>query len=333
MKTLIAKYAALLDAPITPEAMLELKATRDTLASDKGVVLTKFENPRLHFLDGRVSWADIAPAVDSKVEVNLVVMDKETIPAIKGFKKYVLGYAVDSTKPFEGDNIEALVTTIIPDTDYKVGSILAVKTGGVRPIRADGHFKVEIDPPLTFTAKKDKLNCAKEIIRKAFKAEALEMDKAMAVDLCVSKVLKFDLDAYYGVGVDKAVKFCKAMDFMKEGIVYGIVYPVNEVDTDGDYATPEEVQKAAWRFMEDFQAFNFMHSEPLTAQDVTLVESATAMADIKDLGIKKGDWYIAVRVRNDELKDKILKGEITGFSMEGSAQPGKPIPELERMKQ
>jgi hypothetical protein len=253
--------------------------------------------------------------------VNLIVMDKESVPEISGLKKYSFGYALDSTKKFEDENIVKAFDYFLP-AEFRADSIVAVKVKGVRPVKDGKFYRAELSTPLAFEAKKDKLHSAKEIIRKAFASNVLEITRESAVDLCKSGILTFDIDKHFGLQIDK-VRFVKAgQKFGEHGVVYGVVYPVDEVDTDGDSATADEVMKACWRFMEDYQNLNFMHKNGLTQREVSIVECAIAPADIPDMGFKKGDWYMAVRVRDQELKKMIESGEITGFSMEGTALPG-----------
>lgn len=263
---------------------------------------------------------DAAPA-DGGVEVNLTVLDKESCTEIEGLKKYTLGFALDSTKAFDGDNmVEAIA--VVSKTDAKVGSVVCMKAASVSPAKMEnGFFTASIAQLTCFEVKKEKPHSAKEIIRKAHKAGRLELSQELAVDLNRLGILKVDIDKEFGVNLDKALKFKKTSLFGENGVVYCIVYPVNEVDTDGDSAAPEEVLKACWRFMENYQRLNFMHRDPLTDDDVSIVECAVALSDVPELGFKKGDWYMAVRVKNPELKAKIESGEITGFSMEGTAVP------------
>lgn len=332
MKELIKKYEALLLSPITCENILELKKVRDELLKSKEVKLAKVENPRIDFIEGRKAWTEIFKfdAALPGAEVNFIILDRESISEIKGLRKYSLSYALDSTKAFEDENLVNGVD-VLAFEDFRAGSIVTAKVMGVKPSKNGKFYGVSITKsPMTLAVSRGRVNSAKEIIRKAFTANILEMDKQTAVDLCKTGILNFNIDKKYGISFEKEIKLVKGPGFMQEGIVYGIVYPVNERDTDDDYAIPEEVQKACWLFMENYQAFNFMHKDDLTKRDVALVENACAPADIPDMNIKKGDWYIAVKVYNPELKKKIESGEITGFSMEGSAQPGIPIEGLAR---
>jgi hypothetical protein len=325
MNELIKKFIALLEAPITPENVLMLKSVYGKVKANSEIRLQKIDNPRIDFLEGRKEWQDIYKpdnATDSGVEIGLLVLDKESIPETK-FKRYQLGYALDSTKSFDGDNIVKVLDTITAE-DFKCDSVVNIRVKGVEPLKDGKFYKVKIDSPISYTPGK-KLNSSKEIIRKAFTSRCLTLDRLRAVDLVKTGILSFDIDKYFGVEIDKTRPIVKASGFMDNGVVYSVVYPVNQKDTDGDYALPEEVQKACWKFAKDYQAYNFMHHDDLSNQDVSMVENACALCDVPEYGIKKGDWYQAVQVHNLDLRKKIESGEITGFSMEGSAMPGEPV--------
>jgi len=109
-----------------------------------------------------------------------------------------------------------------------------------------------------------------------------------------------------------------------EHIVYGVVYEPYVVDSQGDFASPEEIEKAAHLFAEKYQEFNIEHEG--TYHKVALSESYVAPEDIRIGGqpVKKGSWILAVRIP-DILWGSIEKGEINGYSMEGGAvrSPGR----------
>lgn len=82
------------------------------------------------------------------------------------------------------------------------------------------------------------------------------------------------------------------------------------------WASEEEIQKAAWRFMKNGALVNKMH-ETLDPYG-HIVENAIAVADFTVNGqtIKKGSWYVAIEP-SDEAREQINKGEIEGISIEG----------------
>jgi|PlaIllAssembly_1097288.scaffolds.fasta_scaffold151339_2 cation transport regulator ChaB len=103
-----------------------------------------------------------------------------------------------------------------------------------------------------------------------------------------------------------------------QGLFYGIVYEPDVVDSHGDFTSSEEIEKAAHAFLPE-AVLNLHHSQDL--EDVQVVESYIAPCDFSIEGqlVRKGSWVLVTKVLNQELKDAILKGEITGYSLEGSA--------------
>lgn len=100
--------------------------------------------------------------------------------------------------------------------------------------------------------------------------------------------------------------------------VTGIVYEPMTEDTDGEFMTAEEIRKAAYFYVKNSENVDIQHSfEP--EKSCSVVESWIAKADFSLGGenVKEGTWLMTVEVTNDELWDKIQKGEITGFSMGG----------------
>jgi len=106
-------------------------------------------------------------------------------------------------------------------------------------------------------------------------------------------------------------------------LVYGIVYVPNEPDTDNDYSTPEEIEKACHDFMINFKKFNLQHkgNTELSDNDVSIVENYIAPCDflMGNQLVKKGSWVTALKVFNDTIWNDIKTGKYSGFSMEGSA--------------
>lgn len=253
--------------------------------------------------------------------INLMVLDKESVSDIPGLKRYQFGYALDMEKAFEGENIIPL-THVLSMIDVRADSVVCAKVKKVTPFMNSRPLcEVKIEGLLSFEATKEKPWSAKEIIRKAYKDGKLELSKDIAVKLVEQKIIKVDISKQFGIALNKEILFKIDQSFGKHGVVYGVVYPVDEVDADGDSANKEEVLKACWKFMEDYQTLNFMHNDDIRPGEVVVVECACALASVPELGIKKGDWYIAVKVKDAEIKRLIESGEITGFSMEGSAIP------------
>ncbi|PAC82338.1 phage portal protein [Bacillus sp. 7788] len=105
-------------------------------------------------------------------------------------------------------------------------------------------------------------------------------------------------------------------------LVYGIVYEPNVADAHGDYMTPEEIEKAAHGFLKDAREIDKQHDFQGGVGEV--VESYIAPSDFEMGGevIKKGSWVLVTKA-SDEIWEQIQKGEITGYSMAGTADIGK----------
>nr|MCR5823755.1 hypothetical protein [Lachnospiraceae bacterium] len=104
----------------------------------------------------------------------------------------------------------------------------------------------------------------------------------------------------------------------KSHFVTGVVYEPMTEDTDGEFMNAEEIQKAAYYYLKNFEKVDIQHSfEP--DPSCAVVESWIAKADfsIGNEKVKKGTWLMTVEVTDDDLWEKIEKGEITGFSMGG----------------
>ena len=311
---LIARITLLLGkAEFYPEDAVELVKCKVDLLQRKSIKANLTHDRLTKPLECLTKIADA-----QGVEVNLVILDKETV--LPGFKKYIFGYALDSTKPCKGENLVKAFEKILT-SDLRGDSIVTVKVAKVKPVLSGALFAVELFGPVSYVPSEGKPNCAKEIIRKAWGAGILDLDQKTALEINKANILKIDLDKKFGVTLSKHLIIKAGQKFGEHGVVYGVVYPVDEVDTDGDSANEDEVMKACWKFMEDYQSLNFMHKDPISPREVSIVECATALSSVPELGIKKGDWYMGIRVREPELKKMIESGEITGFSMEGTALP------------
>ncbi len=99
-----------------------------------------------------------------------------------------------------------------------------------------------------------------------------------------------------------------------ERFVMSVVYEPDEKDTQGDWATADEIRKAAWSFMESDQVYKINHDEE---GEIHVLESYIATVDftMEDQKIKAGTWLLGSRIRNEETWEKIEKGELTGYSM------------------
>lgn len=100
--------------------------------------------------------------------------------------------------------------------------------------------------------------------------------------------------------------------------ITGIVYEPMVEDTDKNYMTAAEIAKAEKYFTENSGSIDIQHSFE-TEENVSVVESWITKCDcsINGKDVKKGTWLMTVKVEDDDIWDKVEKGEITGFSMGG----------------
>lgn len=122
-----------------------------------------------------------------------------------------------------------------------------------------------------------------------------------------------------------------------EHIVYGVVYkaskefdengnPLDNIDTDGNWMSVETVKKACHNFNKKiqktynngFKGVDKKHNE-VSGFGIVL-ESYIAKSKIDEINADEGDWVAAIEVTDEPLWEDILKGQITGFSIGGTAR-------------
>ena len=113
----------------------------------------------------------------------------------------------------------------------------------------------------------------------------------------------------------------KAEERGEERFVLGVVLEPETVDAQQDIYSAAEVRQVAHRFLEEFRGLGLMHQVPVNGQ-VKIVESYVAPEDLQvgDEVVKAGTWLLGVHVLSDELWAKVKAGELTGFSIGGSAR-------------
>jgi hypothetical protein len=117
----------------------------------------------------------------------------------------------------------------------------------------------------------------------------------------------------------KEVKVFVNKEEEEQKLVYGVVYEPDVEDAHGDFMSAEEIEKAAHVFMKDYRNIDKQHDFNAGVGEV--VESYIAPTDFKigDEEIKKGSWVLVTKA-SDEIWEQIKKGEITGYSMAGTAE-------------
>ena len=119
-------------------------------------------------------------------------------------------------------------------------------------------------------------------------------------------------------------------------IVEGVVYrpskvfkedgtPEDHIDTQGDWATVEDVKKACHDFGKKLAITQSIAKAGVDKSHNEkggygfVVENYIAKTDIPDINAKVDDWCAAVEITDDSTWNQVLKGDITGFSIGGTA--------------
>jgi hypothetical protein len=123
-----------------------------------------------------------------------------------------------------------------------------------------------------------------------------------------------------GEALQHVTRVIKVANPKDERYVLGVVLEPETEDSQKDIYSAEEIRQAAHKFMEAYGSIGLMHKVALGGR-VAILESWIAPCDFDLNGqhVKKGTWMLAIRVKDDDLWDAVKKGELTGFSIGGSA--------------
>ena len=98
-------------------------------------------------------------------------------------------------------------------------------------------------------------------------------------------------------------------------IVYGVFLVPDKADHDGDVIDSEDIEKVSHGFISDYRTIDEMHKNIISAD---IVESAIAWKDGLDFygkKLKKGTWFGAIKIHDQEVWNKVLLGEYKAFSV------------------
>jgi cation transport regulator ChaB len=110
-------------------------------------------------------------------------------------------------------------------------------------------------------------------------------------------------------------------------IVYGVVYEPLAVDTQLDWASADEIEKAEHGFMKAYRKMGVRHTGT-TLDSIVPVESYIAPCDFwfegtpqdEEHRVKKGSWVLAAHIADSEAWQDVESGKLTGFSLFGKAR-------------
>lgn len=102
-------------------------------------------------------------------------------------------------------------------------------------------------------------------------------------------------------------------------MVYGIVYAPGEEDSQGDFSTAEEIEKASQLFMKSMRIQNIDKQHNMEVQKAFVAENWI---------VRKGDeyfnevgaWAVGIKIEDEELWKACESGEIGGLSLFGYAE-------------
>lgn len=128
----------------------------------------------------------------------------------------------------------------------------------------------------------------------------------------------------------KEIKIAKSDQ--ERGVIYGIVYSPDEVDSQGDTASSDEIQKAAYLFVKERNTHNVDKNHDFVKKDAFIAESwIVRKGDPVFFNETEGAWAVAVQLESEELKEAVKKGEIAGLSMAGTAHKEEVAKESESL--
>lgn len=110
-------------------------------------------------------------------------------------------------------------------------------------------------------------------------------------------------------------------------IIGGLVYEPGVKDTQGESTTEEEIEKAMYAFMQkyadDNKRIKIMHKGESKA--FPILECFQAEVDTKKGGesLRKGAWWVTIKVNDETVWKDIEEEKLTGFSMGGTARAAK----------
>lgn len=169
-------------------------------------------------------------------------------------------------------------------------------------------FKEQFDKPCVF------------VYERNFNGSGIPLFHEVLQPVTKIEKIKIENELKESAEVLKSIELVHPIEKGDEQIVYGIVYEPNVKDSQGDQANANEIKKAAYDFMENAQTFKVMHKGKKVK--VQILENFIAPVDftIEKRTVKKGSWVLVTRVLDKKLWEEIKKGNLTGYSMAGTAK-------------
>jgi len=116
--------------------------------------------------------------------------------------------------------------------------------------------------------------------------------------------------------IQKIDRIVKADD--ERQILYAIALEPNEVDTDGDFVSEEEIFQASSEYLSESRVIGLQHQEQADAElhgSLIIPEEWANKID----GIKANTWVVAIKVHDSMIWEGLKEGEFKGVSIGGFA--------------
>lgn len=119
--------------------------------------------------------------------------------------------------------------------------------------------------------------------------------------------------------VTKSAQEVLKEDDEEERYVLGVVLEPDEVDSQGDTISEEEIRSAAHRYMEGYGNVGLQH-QVFVNDKIKILESYVTPVgfEIEGQTVKKGTWLMAFRILDDAIWQAIKEGRLTGLSIGGT---------------
>ena len=111
---------------------------------------------------------------------------------------------------------------------------------------------------------------------------------------------------------------CKSLD---HHMVYGVVYSPDEIDTQCEYSTADEIEKAAHEFLADLNQRNVDVEHSFKPEGAYVAESWLLKGqDERFPGAPEGSWAVGIKITDEALWKSVKDGTVSGLSMAGVAE-------------
>lgn len=309
----------------------------DSLAHEKNVAIRKAVGEKIGiFLRLPDDLAETLPSISdrdpSPRHATLLIVGecdhdqlKGVIKACQEVAKTLESFDVELTdfgefKNAKNETIAHLIPRADADTSFEeIHRALrdAVVKEGMEPAHYSGPFK----PHVTIAYLPEGESFGGERPEGKFKAEAFEVWGEAEGEVGKIRIAfgSGDIEQLEKRELEKAYVTVLKAEEEEENTVFGIVLEPETVDSQGDIYSAEEIRKTAYRFMERYQQFGLQHEELVSM--ILPLESYIAPVDFEVNGqnVKKGTWLLRVRVLDEDIWSRVKSGELTGFSIGGSA--------------